>query len=158
MLTEELYSQVCSYLREKERNNEQVTIPKLEIYMESLANKSNCGRYSDLYLKKRIVEDLKEEVIISAANGKPGVVTFVTTASKILSDFHSCKKLDDDEMEKHAFLNAATRIIRKDIKSMEFDNSCYPSISEIELFDKFVPDSLRYLLLKLVTYKNSNLV
>ena len=69
-LLEEAYSKVCRLLEEKGLNDQQVTV----------------GEFRDEYavpcLKKRILNDYKDQVIVNNVDGRPDVITFASTASK----------------------------------------------------------------------------
>ena len=57
--------------------------------------------------KKRILEDFQDEIVTTNVNGKPGVVTFISTLSKILTDVHQSKSSDNLEDEKFRVIQAA---------------------------------------------------
>ena len=67
--------------------------------MNALISDSNHeGGYSAPHLKRRILTDFKDQVVISNVNGKSDVITFVSTASKILQDFN--EKLSRKSLQK----------------------------------------------------------
>ena len=55
---------------------------------ELVSDSTVDGDYSVPYLKKQNLADFKDQVVISNVNGKPDVITFLSTASKILQDFN----------------------------------------------------------------------
>ena len=70
--------------------------------------------YSSKWIQKRLVDDFQDEIMTTNINGKSNVVTFTSTASKILPDFHAVS-----EDEKLRILSAAAKIIRCEIKAKE---------------------------------------
>ena len=48
------------------------------------------------YTKKRVIEHLVDDVIITEINGKPNVVTFRSNAASILHKFYERPKQQDD--------------------------------------------------------------
>jgi len=67
--------------------------------MEKYLAGSGSVPYSHVYIKRKIEEYYKENIIITKINGKPNVVTFTTTVSKILHDFHQQSRKDDSISE-----------------------------------------------------------
>ena len=83
-------------------------------------------------MKKRILEDFEDKVLISYVDGKEDVITFVTTAAKILHEFNEKRKHQQEKnSEKMQILRAAANIIRSDIKVLENNNISYPSVAQI---------------------------
>ena len=82
---DDAYEKVCLHLKEKEANDELVTIKELFQYMETLSPEDH---YSPKHLKRKLLEDFDGRIMISNVNGKQDVVTFVTTAAFILDNFH----------------------------------------------------------------------
>ena len=153
------YAKVRSFLTEKELNDEQVTLSELMTYMQELVSDSTVdGGYSVPYLKKLILADFKDQVIISNVNGKPDVITFLSTASKILQDFNDSREIEQDIItKKMKIIKAASDIIRNDIKSLENNLTSYPTTRNIENCQDLIPDTLSYFLSNLITFKNSSL-
>ena len=67
------------------------------------------------WLKQELRKHFDEEITITNIPGKPNVLTFRTTAAKILKDFHSSTPDDpsatDPETEKIRIIEAAAKII-----------------------------------------------
>ncbi len=87
----EAFVKVVDFLREND--DEQITVSDLmENIKEFLGGE---GAYGRTHMRTKLKEYLGKEVIITNINGKPNVVTFVTTANHILQDFHcsqECKR------------------------------------------------------------------
>ena len=117
---EAAYVVICNRLKEKELEDEQVTLPELGSLMnEMVLGSGKYIAYTTKYLKKRLLEDFQGEIVITNVNGKPDVVTFISTLSKIFTDFHKFRSSDNLEDEKFRVIQAAATIIRNDIKSLE---------------------------------------
>ena len=65
------------------------------------------------------------------ATGLSNVVTFTTTASKILHDFHQQSVKDDSIKEKMRIIETAAKLIKNDIKSVIQSIDYYPSSTEM---------------------------
>ena len=113
--------------------------------------------YGFTYMKKKIKDHYGDDIIIAEINGKSNVVTFTTTASKILHDFHQQTEKDDSMKEKR-LINAAAKLIKSDIKSIVQSKHNYPTPEEktAEKAVEFLPESLRTLLQVLFPEKNSS--
>ena len=128
-------------------------------YMNELVSDSTVdGGYSAPYLKKRILADFKDQVVITNVNGKPDVITFLSTASKILQDFNDNREIEQAIItKKMKIIKAASDIIRNDIKSLENILTSYPTSKNIENCQDLTPGTLSYFLSNLITFKNSSL-
>ena len=90
-LLDDIYDEVCRTMQDMEKNDGQITVPDLAEKMAELAAaKGRTGCYDARYLKKRIQEDFKGQIVI----------TFRSTAFEILQDFQKRKASDDVEVEK----------------------------------------------------------
>ena len=109
-LLEEAYSKVCTLFEEKGLNDEQVTVGELANYMKKLVPESDRDEYAVPYLKKHMLNDYKDQVIVNNVDGRPDVITFVSTASKILQDFHKNNSNNQNiEDEKNAYCESSRR-------------------------------------------------
>ena len=88
------------------------------------------------------------------------VVTFTTTASKILHDFHQQSERDDSLREKMRIIETAAKLIKNDIKSVIQSTDYYPTSKEMsaETAIDFLPESLRALLQIFIPKKSSSKV
>ena len=103
--------------------------------------------YSHVYMKRKIEEHYRENITIAKINGKPNVqiVTFTTTASKNLHDFHQQTRKDDSTSEKTRVIETAAKLIKSDFKLITHSKDHYPTSEEMsaEKAAAFVPESLR---------------
>ena len=60
------------------------------------------------------------------------VVTFRSTAAKILQDFQNRKVSDDIELEKMRIIKASTDIVKNEIKELDNNTTFYPKISHYQ--------------------------
>ena len=78
-----------------EKNDEQITVPDLTRMMRQYAEAKGRDSYDSRYLKKRIEEDFEGKIVITNVNGNSDVVTFRSTAAKILQDFQKREAFTD---------------------------------------------------------------
>ena len=80
--------------------------------------KEYCGEdsYTPKYVKKRVIEHLADDVIITEIKRKPNVVTFFSNAASILHKFYERPKQQDDNVEKLRIIETAANLIKNDIK------------------------------------------
>ena len=119
----------------------------------------HTSAYSAKYRKTKLKEYFGDRIIIAEINGKADVVTFLTTASTILQEYHKQRKDGlDTESEKMCIIETAAKLIKCDIKSIKCDRDWYPVIREhIQESLRFLPDSLVKLLDGILLSKNSKL-
>ena len=77
------------------------------------------------------LKDFKGQIVITNVDGYADVITFQSTASKILQDFKS-RASDDIEVEKMRIIKAAADIIKNEIKQLDTSMIFYPTFEEIE--------------------------
>ena len=139
----EAFLQVAKYL--EENDDEQITINDLINQMQTLTAEENCEPYSSPYMKQELKKHYGDRIIVTEINGKPNVVTFHSTANRILNDFHD-KKLQHSKDVKLQIIEAAAQLIKSDIKDIKQSRDIYPSnaeISSIEAAMAFIPPSLQ---------------
>ena len=69
---------MIGYLREND----------LKELMDSFLKDSPHEAFTTKWIKHRLQEQLKDEIVITEINGKPNIVTFQTTTAKILQNFN----------------------------------------------------------------------
>ena len=146
-----------------ENNDEQITVSDLAKKMSELATAKGRDAYSLPHLKKRIKEDFEGKIVITTVDGNPDVVTFRSTAAKILQDFEKRKASDDVEVEKMRIIKVSADIIKNDIKQLNINMKFYPTVQEIENSvnfpsSNFAPPTLLHFLKSLIGCKNSDLL
>ena len=65
----DIYDEVCRLMEDMEKNHEQNTIPELTKKMVDLASAKEREGYSLDYLKKRVEEGFKGQIVIICVNG-----------------------------------------------------------------------------------------
>ena len=63
-----------------------------------LLTSDHTSTFEPQWLKKRLIDRLKDEVVVTTINGTPDVVTFLETASRILHNFK------EDKVSRNALL------------------------------------------------------
>ena len=126
--------------------------------MKELVSESDRYEYAVPYLKKRMLNDYKDQVVVNNVDRRPDVITFASTASKFLQDFHKDNSNNRNlEEEKMRIVKAAGDIIRNDIKLLQSNTMFYPSAEEIEASPtEFVPTMLAYFPSNLFTCKDND--
>ena len=142
----EAFLQVTRYL--EDNDDEQTTVNDLIDRMRSFIAEENCEAYSFPYMKKQLLKYFGDRIIITEINGKPNVVTFQSTACRILYDFHT-QNPKDPEQEKAQIIKTAAKLIKHDIKAIQKSKDEYPSTTEMQSSEaalEYMPDSLKTLL------------
>lgn len=148
------FLKVITYL--KDNDDEQTTINDLIEKMDEFLIGSEHSAYGHTYMKTKINEHFADEVIITEINGKGNVVTVRGTAESVLQQFHARQK-DDPQMEKYHIIQAAAKLIKDDIKSIDSSNKFYPSTHDMEYGEEclnFLPETLKLLLGGIIVGKN----
>ena len=68
--------------------------------------------YSDLYMKKRLLEHFENDIVITEINGKQNVVTLRTTAASIVHDFYFYGKDEDSQANQLRIVETAAKLIK----------------------------------------------
>ena len=125
--------------------------------MADLAAAKEREGYSSPYLKKHAEEDFKGQIqrVITNVNGKVDVVTFRSTAAKILQEFRNRKTSGDIEVKKMR--------IKNEIKQLDNNTTFYPTVEEMETLNdfslsKFAPPTVLDFLKNLISCKNCDLL
>ncbi len=121
---------------------------------------SSSEAFTSKWLKNRLIEHFKGEIVFTEINGKQNVVTFRSKAKKILHDFYKSTKSDDKETEKNWIIETASNLLRNEIKESDSPSEFYPSTKDMESRTRckdFLPSSLRLLLHKMFPSKVSDL-
>ena len=129
LFQEEAFLQVMADLQQNDE--EQTTVSDFIENMATYLSDSSGMPYGFTYMKKKIKDHYGNDIIIAEINGKSNVVTFTTTASKILHDFHRQTEKDDSIEEKMRLINAVAKLIKSDIKSIVQSKHNYPTPEEM---------------------------
>ena len=79
---------------------------KMEEFLDA-----HTSAYSAKYMKTKLKEYFGDRIIIAEINGKADVVTFLTTASTILQEYHKQRKDGlDTESEKMCIIETAAKL------------------------------------------------
>jgi len=68
-----------------------------------------------------------DKIIITNINGKPNVVTFRTTATAILQEFHKHQDDVDIKEQQMNIIKTAAKLIKNDLKSIPTSSDSYPT-------------------------------
>ena len=154
---EKAFLQVIADLQQ--HDEEQTTVNDLIDNMKTYLGDCDSLPYGFTQMKKMINDHYGDE-IIAENKGKSNVVTFTTTASKILHDFHQQSERDDRLREKMRIIETAAKLIKNDIKSVIQSTDYYPTSKDMsaETAIDFLPESLRTLLQIFIPKKSSSKV
>ena len=142
---EESFAKAVEFLLEKSREDELVTLHDLHCVMDGYGRS-----FSTKWIQARLLKDFPDEIIITSVSGKENVITFVSTANKILTDFHG-QNSKDPEAETMALITAAAKIIKNEIKNKQCDMSMYPTFNEDELSTAYLTPMLNLFLQEIIT-------
>jgi hypothetical protein len=145
------FLEVVRYLEESDE--EQTAIGELVIMMGKCLQGTDLEPYSAVYMKTKMQDHFGERIIITELNGKHNVVTLWNTARSILHDFHQQTKGDTIEGEKLRIIQAAAKLTRSDVKSMDVSNDTYPTVEDMSSTDTAIrsfPETLQ------IVIKNTN--
>ena len=113
---DDIYGKVYRLMEDMEKNYEQITIPDLTKKMADLVAAKERKGCSSPYFKLRVQEDFKGQIVRSNVNENVDVVTFRSTAAKILQDFQNRNMSGNIELEKMSIIKASADIIKSEIK------------------------------------------
>ena len=144
----------------EDNDDEQITVGDLVEKMEEYLNNTDSEAYGWSYMKTKLLEHFGDKIIITDINGKPNVVTFRTTATAILQEFHFLEHHDDLDIneEQMNIIKTAAKLIKNDLKSIPTSSDSYPTITtDAESHVRYLPASLSTFLSLLTSGKNSAL-
>ena len=133
----------------EENDEEQTTVVDLVTKMQQYLLDTDHEAYSVVYMKKKIQGHFGERIVITELNGKHDVVTFCSTVSAILYEFHKQPKDNTPEQEKMGIIKTAASLIKNDVKLKKIASDVYPTPAEMSSTTAalaFLPDSLQVLL------------
>lgn len=145
VIRNEAFLKVADYL--EQNDDEQITVNDLVEKMKEYTEpeECECDPYSSKYMKSKIKQHFGDKIVFTEINGKPNVVTFVSTAARILQDFHYQQKHRVLDETIH-IIETAAKLIKQDIKDVKQSNDTYPTYSEISSAEEgmdYLPKSLQ---------------
>ena len=136
------FLRVAEYL--EMNDDEQITVGNLIDKMAEYIGNNECDPYSFKHMKAELKKHFGDRIIITEINGIHNVVTFYSTAERILQEFHKTE-IDSPEDEAQYIIETACKLIRKDIRDIEQNRETYPSYGEMSSADNaldYLPQSL----------------
>ena len=144
----EVFLEVARYL--EENDDEQITVHHLIDFMIQKLAHTEYEPYSYIHMKTKLQEHFSDRIIKTEINGKPNVITFRTTARRVLQDYYNKQQQNKNTTEeKIQLIQAASELIKEDIKAMETSHEVYPSCDDLESVEagfNYLPDTLKVLL------------
>ena len=117
----------------------------------------DCEPYSEYYLKKKLLEQFGEDLVITSTPGVSDIVLVSKTATHIVKEYHeSIRKSSEEEHIK--ILKAAAKIIRDDVLRQKYVVDKYDFgdfLASTEEALSFCPIKLQIFLGELFTAKQS---
>lgn len=141
------FLKTCTFF--ENNDEEQITISDLLLVMEDELQDSEESAYDRTYMKTKLYEKYGNDIIILNQEGKHDVVTLTKQAENILREYYEKPKDRDIDFQKIMLIEAASKIIKNDIKSLNNEmEGHYPSSPEVDLEKSlaYLPNSLRLLL------------
>lgn len=145
-IQEEAFLQIMANL---EKNEEQIAIHNLIYNMKAYLGDSHRTSYGLTYMNRKIIACFGDNISITEINGKRNVVTFKSTASTILHEFHRHSKKDDSVEEQLRPMEAAPKLVRSDkvhLTTQRYFSHIRRKLMSAERAAAFLPESLRTLL------------
>ena len=107
-------------------------------------------------MKSDLKRHYQDKIIITEINGKQNVVSFHTTASKILHNFRQ-SEMDTQSDEKKLIIEAAAKFIKQDTKDISQERDNYPTVDNLspEKALEYLPPSLQQFLKIIICGKNA---
>jgi hypothetical protein len=158
----EAFLQVATYIQEND--DEQITLSDLRQKMCECLAVRGCNKepYTEKYLRQKLEDYFGDSIIVTCIRGKANVVTFRSTAEKIVRQFSQEKNVNrESEEEKLRIIKTAAKLLLADIKSMDTSRDEYPSRSDMENTQKnleYILASLQLFLTTLLSNKKDNAV
>ena len=144
----------------EDNDDEQITVSDLVEKMEEYLNDTESEAYGRSHMKTKLLQHFGDKIMITDINGKPNVVTFRTTATAILQEFHFREHQDDLDIkeEQMNIIKTAAKLIKNDLKSIPTSTDNYPTITtDAESHVRYLPASLSTFLSLLTSEKNNAL-
>ena len=123
-----------------------------------LMGTTGCQPYSTRFMKTKLIEKYKEDLVIVSSDGLNDIVSLRKTADKIIKEFHDVPRRAETEEEKLRIIQTAASIIRNDIKDVKCRTDIYDIFDGLANKDEaleFLPVSLQIFLSTLMTAKGS---
>ena len=143
----EAFLKVMAYL--EANDEEQTTIHDLIKMMGHLnLEDTDVEPYGFTHIKQlQLLNQFGDRIVITEVNCKLNFVTFWNTAQNIINQFHSSQSNSQScEEQKTQIIQAATMLIKHDMKSIKQDREFYPQCNDMESAQQansFIPESLR---------------
>ena len=153
------FLEACDVLKEDD-DEDQISVSDLVKVMEEKLTGTGLDAYSQIYMKKKVVELFGGDIEVSGASGKGDILTYRPKASSILRDYYNKPKDTDVELQKIRLLQAAAAIIKNDIKeSIPSKGENYPTADSLSRSNsiRYVPSTLRLLLSQMFSGKETEL-
>ena len=96
--------------------------------------------------KKRLVDQFKDQIIITVRDDNSNVMTFIYMTDHILHQFYESPKQEDIVSEKYRIIETVAKLINNSIKLLRTNSSIYPSsdiISSVEIILTYFPGILK---------------
>ena len=81
--------------------------------MQQHLKDSRSEAFTSKWMKARLSEQFKDEIVFTEINGKQNVVTFRSKAKNILHDFYKSWRSDGVELEKTRIIETAAVLLKK---------------------------------------------
>jgi hypothetical protein len=81
----------------EENDEEQMIIYNLVSKMDEYLDDANVEPYCNKYMKRKLIEYFRDQVVFATIDGKADVISFREKASEILNDFYYLDKGNDEE-------------------------------------------------------------
>lgn len=144
---QQAFLRVCDYL--ETNDEEHLTVSDLVRQMANYLHEEDSASYSNYYLKEKLKEHYGDSIYIAEGDGHHDIVTLSETTPKILRTYFKNFKNSDQESQKLAIIEAAGKLLKRDIMTnVPSVTDQYPPSQSLTLDAAldYLPLSLRTLL------------
>ena len=134
-----------------ESEGELYSLYELQQKLKEIASSSDV--YEIKSIKKKLQERYGSHIYISEVDGRKNVVCFKNSVAYLVNDRWFANREEKAEDESERIITLAAKLILADIRSTNFDCSCYPlneTIENVEKGKEWLPKLLRVFVEKLI--------
>ena len=150
-IREKAYTDAKSFLSKKVLDDELVTLSDMQNIMNNSLEGVAGEAFTTKWIQSRLSADFPSDIFIATVNGRENVITFRSSANKILSDFHKSSKDVNPEEEKIQIIKTAAKLIKCEINEKQCDLDVYPSFTNDNMSTEYVTTLLNVFLAELIT-------
>lgn len=147
-IREDAFEKMCDYLEQ----NDECQYAFEELQNMFLELNPEIEPYSDIHLKRKLIQRYGNSLNFAVLPGKRSVICFSGAATNILSDnWYRNRNSENEAQEELRVIKTAAAIIRREIKFKNYDYSQFPTIEEISKGgSELIPEVLNVLITEII--------